>query len=249
VLVGGQAQGGGGGDCGDNTTGPAEVYAHSASTLYRIDATSKAATVVGNFKGCNGSVIDLALDREGQMFGTTFGSLVRIDKTSASCTTVREGSYPNSLSFVPAGTIFPDREALVGYQGATYVRIDTATGALVEQGSLGNNSYVSSGDVVSVIGGGTYLTVRGGGCEDCIVEVNPVTGQLVTNLGSLNYAEVFGLAFWGGEIYGFNSAGQLFVFDVVSKNTKALQIPGGAAGLSFFGAGSTTCARLTKPIN
>jgi hypothetical protein len=175
VNLAGQS-GGASKECGDDTTSPAEVYAHSASTLFRIDAATKGVTTVGKFSGCGADVIDIALDREGKMIGTTFQGLVRIDKTTAACTIIQGGSYPNSLSFVPAGTIFPDKEALVGYKGATYVRIDPDSGAIATQGSLGSGDLQSSGDIVSVIGGGTYLTVNGGGCADCIVRVDPVTG-------------------------------------------------------------------------
>ncbi len=248
VNLAGQS-GGASKECGDDTTSPAEVYAHSASTLFRIDAATKGVTTVGKFSGCGADVIDIALDREGKMIGTTFQGLVRIDKTTAACTIIQGGSYPNSLSFVPAGTIFPDKEALVGYKGATYVRIDPDSGAIATQGSLGSGDLQSSGDIVSVIGGGTYLTVNGGGCADCIVRVDPVTGALLENLGTINYPSVYGLAFWGGELYGFNSLGKVFVYDLSTKNSIAVTIPGAPSGLSFYGAGSTTCARLTKPIN
>jgi hypothetical protein len=183
------------------------------------------------------------------MIGTTFSSLVRIDKGSAKCTIIQDGNYPNSLSFVPAGTVFPDKEALVGYMGSTYLRIDPDSGAIVTQGSLGNSGYSSSGDIVSVIGGGTYLTVNGNGCGDCIVRVDPMSGALLENLGSINYPAVYGLAFWAGELYGFSDAGKIFVYDLTTKNSIAVTIPGAPSSLSFYGAGSTTCARLTKPIN
>ncbi len=46
--------------------------------------------------------------------------------------------------------------------------------------------------------------------SDCLVEVNPKTGALVTNYGPLGYPEVYGLAFWAGTVYGFDAAGGLF---------------------------------------
>jgi hypothetical protein len=221
------------------------VYAHSADTLFRIDAETKELTKVGDFS-CASAVIDIAMDRSGNLYGTTFGSLVSINKTTAACTVIKEGSYPNSLSFVPQGTVFPDREALVGYFGSKYVVIDPVTGNVTDKGTL-TGGYSSSGDVVSVIGGGTYLTVVGNGCGDCVLQVDPATGDLIENLGPIGYPGVYGLAFWGGEIYGFNSAGKLFVFDPVSKQSTAVPIPNAPSFLSFYGAGSTTCARLLKP--
>jgi hypothetical protein len=225
-----------------------EVFGHSASTLYRLDPQTKAVAVVGNFVGCGNGVIDIALDKDSNLFGTTYDGLVRIDRANARCTSIASGSYPNSLSFVPAGTLDPASEVLVGYQGGTYVRIDTQTGAIRTVGSLGGG-YQSSGDIVSVIGGKTYLTVNGNGCADCLVEVNPSTGALVKNWGTVDHPSVYGLAFWGGTVFGFNSQGRLFSvdFNTSSLRITPIAIPNAPSGLSFFGAGSATSVPLEAP--
>ena len=225
-----------------------EVFGHSATTLYRLDPTTKAVTTVGTFSGCGGSVIDIALDKNSNLYGTTSSSLVSIDRTNARCTVIATGSYPNSLSFVPAGTVDANSEALVGYQGSSYVRIDTRTGTVTPIGAIGGG-YQSSGDVVSVIGGATYLTVNGNNCGDCLVEVNPSTGALVKNWGSVNHPAVYGLAFWAGTVYGFSDAGKLFSveFDRTTLRITDLAIPNASSSLSFYGAGSTTSAPLDIP--
>jgi hypothetical protein len=220
------------------------VYAHSSDTLYRMNPDTKALTTIGKMN-C-GTVIDLAIDQAGNIFATTFGSLVKLDKNTAKCTKIADGDYPNSLSFVPAGTIYPDTEALVGYFDAQYVVIDPKTGGITPKGSL-SGGYSSSGDIVSVIGGGTYLTVKGSGCGDCILSVNPVTGDLIENLGSVGKSSVYGLAYWAGYVYGFTSFGELFSYDVALKKTTNISIPNAPLLLSFYGAGSTTCAPVHKP--
>ena len=225
----------------------AEVFGQSAATLYRVDPTTKTVTVVGDFQGCNDSVIDIALDKTGQMYGTTFSSFVKIDKNTAKCTLIKSGSYPNSLSFVPEGTVYPNKEALVGYNGSTYVEIDPTNGNVTTKGSI-SGGLVSSGDIVSVIGGDTFLTVNGTGCNDCVVTVNPVTGDLIKNLGPLPYGAVYGLAFWAGIAYGFDSAGELFSYDVMTGATQKINVPNPPPNLSFYGAGSTTCAPAHKPL-
>jgi hypothetical protein len=223
---------------------PAVVYGHSPDTLYKVDPTSKAVTVVGTFQGCS-SVIDLALDKDSNMVVTTSDGFYRVDPTTAACTLIaQQGSYPNSLSFVPKGTVDQNAEALVGYVGSTYVRIDTTSGAISNIGDLNGNGLSSSGDIVSVIGGGTYLTVNGNSCSDCIVSVNPATGAMIQNYGSVNHGSVFGLAFWAGVAYGFDDGGDLFTitFGATSVTTADIPVPNAPSGLEFWGAGSTTSA-------
>ena len=96
------------------------------------------------------------------------------------------------------------------------MRVDPATGDVTEIGLLNNAAsggtrWVSSGDVVSIKGGGTYLTVRpetgrrrGG---DRIVEVDPKTGALLRIIGPTGSDDVLGLGYWGGIAYGFTLAG------------------------------------------
>ncbi len=230
----------------------AVVYGQSADTLYRLDPTTKAVTVVGAFEGC-GTVLDIALDSASKMYGTTSDTLWTIDRFTAKCTAIAKGSdYPNSLSFVPKGTLDPNGEALVGYKGSDYVRIDTTTGAVTKIGQIGSG-LSSSGDIVSVKGGATYLTVKGTACNsrngDCLIEVDPATGALKNNWGNINHADVFGLAFWAGTVYGFDQLGELFEVSFKDGKVSAtdLVIPKAPDGLSFFGAGSTTSAPVVAP--
>jgi hypothetical protein len=250
------------GPSGDfNTTKPAppavnpadinEVYGHSSDTLFALDPVSKAVTKIGAFGGC-GPVIDIALDEASNLYATSYTSLYTVDKKTAVCTEISTGTYPNSLSFVPKGTVDPNVEALVGYEDASYVRIDTKTGQKSVIGTLGGG-LKSSGDIVSVKGGKTYLTVKGTGStcttNDCLVEVDPATGKMLKNWGSIEHHNVFGLSFWGGKIYGFNDSGDLFevTFGATQIATSIIPMPNKPAGLSFWGAGSSTSAPLVEP--
>jgi hypothetical protein len=232
------------------TSNPAEVnevWGHSADTLFRLDPKTNAVTEIGKFGGC-ASVIDIALDEASTLYAVSITSLYTVDKTTAQCTEVATGSYPNSLSFVPKGTVDPSAEALVGYEGGDYVRIDPKTGKKTKIGALGG-SLVSSGDIVSVKGGKTYLTVKGNApcaANDCLVEVDPATGKLLKNWGSIEHNDVFGLSFWGGKVYGFDNSGELFAvtFGATQLATAPISIPAKPANLSFWGAGSSTSAPL-----
>jgi len=240
---------------GGTTTEVDYVYAHSPTVLYKVDPVAKTMTTVGTFSpNCaNANVIDIAVDANNNGYATTFGGVFKLDLTTAKCTLIKAGSYPNSLSFVPAGTLDPNVEALVGYNGSTYVRINTSNGAVTSVGGL-TGGYESSGDIVSVKNGGTFLTVTGNGCGDCLLQVDPKTGDMIQNYGDIKHGAVFGLAFWAGTAYGFDDSGQLFSIGWANNQLVTTDIPT-TPGLEFWGAGSTTSAPATDsdgggiPIN
>jgi hypothetical protein len=252
--VSGDALSLGDGSGGEGGSGQvAEVFGQSADTLYKLDPGSKAVTVVGPFQGCS-QVIDIALDKDSNMYATTFNSFYKVDRNTAQCTQIASGSvYPNSLSFVPAGTLDPNAEKLVGYNVDQYITIDTQTGVITNVGTAIGMGLSSSGDIVSVKGGGTYLTVNclgGGSCPcttDCLIQVDPSTGSFLKNWGPTGHTNVFGIAFWAGAVYGFDDGGNLFQIDFngAAMQITAIPVPNPPPMLQFWGAGSTTSA----PVN
>lgn len=217
------------------------VYGHSSTTLYRIDTASHAVSEVGFFFGC-GHVADIAVDETSTIYASNGAELFVVENNTARCTKVATGAFPNSLSFVPSGTL-DAKETLVGYEGGSYMKIDTASGKTEKVGELGGG-FESSGDIVSVKDGKTFVTVKGPECADCLVEVDPTTGALTKNWGSLGMVDVFGLAFWGGEVFAFSDSGDVALVKLGADTltTEKLSVPNAPADLSFRGAGSTTSA-------
>lgn len=259
--------GGGGGLAAEG-----EVYGHSDTQLYKLEPISTEVTIVGTFDcvsitlpGSGEGMWDIAIDKDGLMMGTLAkiegftqsGALVGIDKSNAHCWVVATGIYPNSLTFVPAGTLDPSVEALVGYNGAEYLRIDPQSGAQQPIGSLNPNptgqDWESSGDVVSIINDKTYLTVKPAGSgsrysgPDNIVEVDPATGQATTLIGNTTYPKLWGLGYWGGIAYGFSATGQLASIDLTNGMATAIPIADAPPGLAWWGAGVTTAAPVEVP--
>lgn len=239
----GGAGGDGGGSAGGGAGGGLELsdlFAHGPTKLYRLDATTDALSSVGSFLGCDGPLIDLAMDRQGRLFGSTFEGFFRIDPGDASCEPLGVGVGPTSLAFVPPGTLDPDHEVLVGFAGSEYVRIDPDSGDSSTIGDLAAPGYASSGDVVSVEGVGTYLTVKGNGCSDCLAEVDPLSGALLGIVAVLPYTDAFGLAYYDGKAYGFTKAGQVFEIELATGVTAPVSIASPPSGLSFNGAASAS---------
>lgn len=248
------------------------VYGHTPDTLYLFEPYSRKLTMVGKFNCVAGTgndvVIDIAVDRTGAMYGTTFDHFLTIDPTTAQCVKVAEApqgvDYPNSLSFVPAGTVDPTKETLVGFAGdalannVNYVRIDTQTGAMTTIGNInaGNppRKYKSSGDLVSLIGDKTYLTARlvdtpeaGAPVGDLLIEIDPKTGRFVREIGDTKTQRIYGFGYWGGRGYGFADDGKLIEIDIATGNSQVvttLSAVGGTGG--FYGAGSATSAPTTR---
>lgn len=244
------------------------VYGHSARTLYELEPFSKTVTRVADFD-CAAAVNvdggsgmwDIAVDRDGNMVGVLAvginqAELVRIDVATGACETITTGRLPNSLTYVPAGTIEPDREVLVGYDRSRYIRIDPDTGDTSEIGSLnpgaGGKLWESSGDIVSIINGPTLVTVKpalsgNDAPSDHIVSVDPVTGRVTAIIGDTGQPRLWGLGFWAGTAWGFSENGSLVEIDLAVGAGSVVPIGGDTAELSFWGAGTTTAAPVEPP--
>ena len=163
--------------------------------------------------------------------------------------------YPNSLSFVPAGTLDPKKEVLVGYgyrevadRNDNYVKIDTATGSMSVVGELNPPSaterYESSGDLISLANDGNkaYLTVKpilGG--TDRLAEVDPKTGKIVRIIGDTGKSQLYGLTYWSGTAYGFSGDGNAYAIELKTGRATPVAMAGGE-GQIWFGAGVSTRA-------
>jgi hypothetical protein len=249
----------------------APIFAHSGSTLFRFDATAKTVTEIGLFDCVprntssqpgdldNDAVIDLAVDRSGQIFATTFWRFIKVDPTNATCTVIRTDpqpkQYPNSLAFVPVGA----GESLVGYafdsfgDATIFTRIDLTTGTMTDIGNLNptvpinGEDFGLSGDLVTVGGaaGKTYATIIQltgdvGAGNDLLAELDPATGEIKQLLGNTAQKAFFGVGVAAGKPYGFAELGGIFELDVATgAATLALDAKDkNNQPITWFGAGA-----------
>ncbi|MBK9035295.1 MAG: hypothetical protein IPL61_29255 [Myxococcales bacterium] len=239
-------------------TPPSRVYAHSGDTLYRIDTTTNVANVVGMFTNlAMQGMLDIAVDRNERMIGVTRDKIFEIDPATAACTFLADftGSALTSLSFVPADPANPDgAEMLVAATDTgAVIRIDvvgTAATATVigDYGQLGGMDIISSGDIVYVKGFGTVATVDIGAATgmDYLATLDPTNNWAATvSATSTGFDKIFGVAFWGGTLYGFvdNGFGLGGSFIRIDRQTGVGTLIE-ASTIRWFGAGVTTEAPI-----
>ncbi|HJZ85418.1 MAG TPA: hypothetical protein VKN99_09625 [Polyangia bacterium] len=237
----GSGNGGSGG--GGGTAMVAAVYAHSDSTLYKVDPDSLAVTSVGLFQWPSNStdqMTDIAIDRDGNMIGISFMSVYAVDKSTAACRllSMLDRSF-NGLSFVPGQGPDPSAPEVLlaaALDGSVY-RLDPMTGRSTPLGNFGGG-LSSSGDLVSVTGFGTVATVKQSQPgNDFLARIDPATGT-ATVIGDTGFADVWGLGYWKGKIYGFTDGTQFVLIDPTTGAGSLVL----SSSVAWWGAGVTTSA-------
>ena len=256
---------------------PGKIYVHTGATLFLFDplAAGGAGTLteIGAFDCLaaeNDTMIDIAVDRSNNIYGTSFNGFLKISATDAKCTYIlKAGSYPNSLAFMPIGTVDMTQEALVGYgfdavnQATQFERIDTTTGKVTVIGNINppdvsgqGTQYEASGDIIGLSrnGNSAYVTVKqlppDGGVAtiltDSLAEVNPATGAIKSVKRETGEIDLYGLGQWAGQAYGFSGdTGDIVKIDLARGTSEIVAVDAGSPVL-WYGAGVTTLAP-TKP--
>jgi hypothetical protein len=207
---------------GGGVCAPSGLYAHSGQNLYRIDAATFEAVLIGPFNTGGPSITDIALDKDGVMVGISLAKLWSIDVATGVATPIGDfdgGSEGlTSLSFVPLDASNPasaERLVAAGSTGNVF-EVNRSTGATTLLGNYGtsNGSQIrSGGDIVSVRGFGTLATVTIGDTpsdNDFLATINATTWA-ASPIGSfsIGYDRVLGLGYWGGALFGFVDDGAI----------------------------------------
>ncbi len=227
------------------------VFAHTADTLYSIDPRSFTVTRVGDFIWPDGpsQMTDLAINATGQAWGITFSSLYRVDLATARCTFVAPfaGAQFNGLSFIPGGELEPGEVLVAANRNGAYVRVDPATGAIRQLGLYGADTG-SSGDLVSVAGGGTFATIVdlnvGLGEEpvEYLARIDPTNGR-ATRIGPTGVTRTWGVGYWRSRVYGFTEGGAVVTLDITTG--RATEVARNS--VAWWGAAVTTIAPVAPP--
>ena len=229
------------------------VYAHSGTTLYRLDPTLLVPTSIGTMIGLEDAreLLDLAVDKDDRILGITANKLYLLNATSGAASLIRElppsAQGFTSLSFVyGANPADPDMLVAANNQGNVY-RIDEVTGEATILGNYGTSSgqqIKSSGDLFGVRGLGIFATVDvGNGTTDYLAKIDPANGWKATLMpNATGFDKIFGLGYWNGTIYGFvddgfdAGTGKMIRIDPTSGVGNTLN----SGPVRWFGAGVAT---------
>lgn len=247
------------GDAGADAAKPGpvyDVYASTIDTLFGFDPKTSTLKTIAKYPCLNPGepMLDIAVSTTGAMYGVSYNRFFSIDRTTATCTSlvIAGGIYPNSLAFVPAGTVDAAKEALVGYRWNSaasnntelYTRIDTVSGNVIDLGNLNppgaTTIYQVSGDLFSLGKDGkkTFVTVRPApenpADMDLLAEVDPKTGTILRIVGPIGRAHLYGVGYWAGKGYGFAESGEVVSIDMLTG--AATTVTTGAAGAWYGGA-------------
>jgi len=198
------------------TTTPSVIYANGQTTLYRVDPTSYAVTLVGTFgwpsSVGNDAMADIAIAPDGAVIGASSSHLYRCDAATAACTKIGDLAHAvNALTYVPAGVIDAAAEVLVGTTGDGVVyRINPSSAAMTSLGHF-TTGHASSGDL-ACLGGVLYAAINAGGGNDSLARVNTSTGA-TTSVGSTSRPWMWGLAAAGNTLVGFTLARDIVTID------------------------------------
>ncbi|NOY90533.1 MAG: hypothetical protein GXP55_04925 [Deltaproteobacteria bacterium] len=229
------------------------IYSHSRDTLYSFSPFTNTVTEIGVFQLPTGEqapfMLDLAVDSNGVVFTCSDDTLFSVDPLNAEATAI--GTFGlgadklYALSFLSPSESPDGTEALIGATNAgTYYQIDRSNASTRMLGSY-PDGWMSSGDIVSV-DGGTYATLRStdftGDVLARIIFARDGSSSVVV-IGPIksateDFKDLFGLAYWGRDVYGFSNTGQLIRIDRATGAAEVVTTGTGAD--QFWGAGVTT---------
>jgi hypothetical protein len=229
-------------------------------------AEGGALVLVGALTGpctAGSGLYDIAISGDGMMIGIAAEALYTVDTETAECAELKlfpEGApHFFSLSWVVGvDPEAPTEERLMAAaaEDGEWVEVnpegETLEELFVHVGyhdatTEGGEALTSSGDIVSVQVGEaewmTYATLKCAdgysvaGCEsDFLASIDAETGAATLIGATDGFTRLFGLGFWGANVYGFTNGGQYVTIDV--STGFATEIDTNADG--FWGAGTTT---------
>lgn len=204
---------------------PEPLYAHSENTLYAIDWQSFAVTEVSDFRGePSESIFDIAICRNGKLYGIQDRTVFAIDPRTAELTPL-DVEIPvsgNGLTCLSNGMLVVSGEKIA------FINPATGKTRVLHQ----KRPYLSSGDIIALPDGFLYETTIGAEEEsDVLVRIDPLTGK-TKKIGEIGFTDVYGLGYAYGKLYGFDSEGNILRINLATGRGTVLS----RTSIQFAGA-------------
>jgi uncharacterized protein DUF6923 len=162
----------------------------SSGNIGKVDVATGA---VSGVKATSQALTDIAFDPSGQLYGVTFDSLYKIDKSTGATTLVgslgNAGTQFNALVFGKDGTLYT-----AAANSTSLYTVNTGTGAATAL--AGTLPTASAGDLAFH---GSNLFMAGSNGDLIKIALTPTVSG--TDKGSFGLANVFGLVNAGGNLY------------------------------------------------
>ena len=190
----------------------ATIYATSGGTLYTIDPKNWSEHAAGNYD-TQDQMTDIAMTPDGKLYTISGTALYAVDPNTAHVSKIAAvgGDKNNALTFLVDNTL------LAADAGGTLKKIDPQNGKVAIIGQYGQG-YGSSGDLVA-IGDGTMFGISATDAlgndissDNLLITVNTQTGK-ATEVGHIGLGNVFGMAYYGGHVIGFDYVGEVIEID------------------------------------
>jgi DNA-binding beta-propeller fold protein YncE len=237
--------------CAMELTGCYTVYAHSDHVLYKLDLKNQLIVELGPFNapmvsGKEDSITDLAVAPDDTIYAISRTNLYTADKTDGHVTLVSPvgacGGYAVALTFTADGKLY------AGDHKGAFCRIDlSVTPPTVSALGMIGGGLGIAGDLVAVGDGtmyGTVYTIADTTSEsnNTLVKIDPATGAVTQVIGPTGFPRLFGVAYDGGQVFGFTYDGSGKVVTIDPKTGVGTLFgtftdPNTGKGISFAGAG------------
>jgi hypothetical protein len=228
----------------------------SAGEIGTVNNTTGVFTLLGS-----GSTVfgDIALSQTNSLVGVTVlsnGYYTINPSTGASTSAGNIGQVLNGLGFSSTGALF-------GTGGNKFYSLDPTNGATTQVGGS-ISGFNSAGDIVFDAANNRFLATSTAANSTTLFSIT--TAGVATQIGDIGFANVYGLAFEGGTLFGYTDDRRLLTINPASGSGTFLRnitgttaqiygvasqpvevpIPSQAAGALIFGAISAWKLRFGK---
>jgi hypothetical protein len=219
---------------------PIKILLNTPTALYQLDLDTFQVTEHGEFSFPDGKdqVTDIALDREGRLWGVSFDAIYAIDQPTLVAHKLGrtpEGSMINALAVVSSQAIGeregPDVLIAAGFRTHSVFRVDTAKGTVTAIGNL--QLGTSSGDITWCPGVGPVIVLHhDDGGYDVLARLEAKTFTAVPIGGGIGFERVRGIAPLRDGLVGVTETGDVIEIDPATGVGK----PRAHHDLAFYGA-------------